>query len=203
MTGGTIASRITIVRERIEAACARRDRAPGDVTLIAVSKGFGADAIREAVAAGIKDIGENRVQEMHGKRPELDDLPVTWHMIGHLQTNKAKVALSLFDILHSVDSLHLAEEISRRASGPVPVFLEVKVAAEPTKSGFPPKELEAAHDAISSLQNIDVRGLMTVAPLVADPEEVRPVFRELRRHADTLGLRELSMGMSDDFEVAD
>jgi PLP dependent protein len=203
MTKGTIADRITIVRHRVEAACARSSRSPEDVTLIAVSKGSKPEAVREVVAAGVVDIGENRVQEAQGKRPQLEDLPgLTWHMIGHLQTNKVKAALNLFDILHSVDSLHLAEEISRRASGPVPVFLEVNIAAEPAKHGFPPNELMTAYGAIASLTNIHVRGLMTVAPLVHDPEQVRPVFRDLRRNAERLGLHELSMGMTDDFEIA-
>jgi pyridoxal phosphate enzyme (YggS family) len=200
---GAIAERVSSVRQRVAAACERSGRDPKAVTIIAVSKGFGSQAIAAVAQAGITDIGENRVQEASRKVGELKTIPgLTWHMVGHLQTNKVKAALRVFDILHSVDSLHLAEEISRRASAPVPVFLEVNVAGESTKMGFSISELASAHGRIGSLPNIDVRGLMTVAPLVRDAEEARPVFGELRRHAETLGLSELSMGMSDDFEVA-
>ena len=127
--------------------------------------------------------------------------------MGHLQTNKAKTALELFDIIHSVDSLHLAEVLSHRAQTgaaqrPLPVLLEVNVTGEASKFGFPSGEVAAAALAIARLPRLDLRGLMTVAPFVSDPETVRPVFRELRRLRDALGLRELSMGMTDDFEVA-
>ncbi|HVP05072.1 MAG TPA: YggS family pyridoxal phosphate-dependent enzyme [Dehalococcoidia bacterium] len=199
-----IAARIAEARERISSACARAGRSPDDVTIIAVTKGFGPDAVREAVAAGLRDIGENRVQEAAAKRATLSDLPtgVRWHMIGHLQTNKVQTMLGLFDTIHSVDSIHLAQAISRRAQAPVPAFLEVNVAAEATKTGFSLAELPAAHRTIATLPNIQLRGLMTVAPIAASPEDVRPVFRELARQAKELGLGELSMGMSDDYEVA-
>lgn len=200
----SIGGRISDVRRRIAAACERSGRTPDEVTLIAVTKGFEAAAVREAVAAGISDIGENRVQEAQHKRPELEDLPesVTWHMIGHLQTNKVGAALGLFDIIHSVDSLHLAEAISRRAAGPIPIFLEVNVSGEASKYGITIDALPRELEAISKLPNMDVRGLMTVAPLVSDPEQVRPVFAQLREAASSPGLHELSMGMTDDFEVA-
>jgi PLP dependent protein len=200
----TIAERVADVRRRIEAACDRSGRSSDEVTLIAVTKGFGPDAIREAVAAGVRDIGENRVQEAEAKRAALADLPsdVTWHMIGHLQSNKVKAALGTFDTIQSVDSLHLAEAISTRASKPVPVFLEVNVANEPSKSGFALEVLPSAFETISRLPNLDVRGLMTVAPFFDDADDARPVFRRLRIAAEALGLRELSMGMTNDFEVA-
>lgn len=199
----TIAERVRAVKARIEAACARAGRSAEEVTLIAVTKGFPPGAIREA-AAGLRDFGENRVQEAEAKRPALADLPpgVVWHMIGHLQSNKVKTAVNLFAIIHSVDSIHLAEAISRRAPGRVPVFLEVNVAGEPSKSGFALAELPAARKAVAGMPSIDLRGLMTVAPLVERAEEVRPVFRRLRQEAEALGLHDLSMGMSDDFEVA-
>jgi pyridoxal phosphate enzyme (YggS family) len=199
-----VASRLDGVRGRIAAACERSGRTPDDVTLIAVTKGFPVQAARDAVAAGITDLGENRVQEAQAKRPELTDLPpvVVWHMIGHLQSNKVKAALDLFDIIHSVDSLHLAEAISKRAERPVPVFIEVNVAGESSKYGITIAALPEHVQSISRLPNVDVRGLMTVAPIAADPEDVRPVFRELREAAVALGLRGLSMGMTDDFEVA-
>ena len=206
MKVNTVAERLQAVRLRIAAACLRSGRSPEEVTLVAVCKGFPPEAAREAVAAGLRHLAENRVQEAQVKRAALSDLPadVVWHMVGHLQTNKVKTALGLFDIIHSVDSLHLAEEISRRAPRQVgvPVFLEVNVAGEAAKYGFSVQELPAACEAIARLPNLDVRGLMTVAPLVAEPEEVRPVFRRLLAIAQSLGLRELSMGMTDDFEVA-
>jgi len=130
-------------------------------------------------------------------------VPATWHLVGHLQSNKAKTALELFDIIHSVDSLHLAEVLSHPdRSGLLPVFLEVNMAGEASKFGFPPGEVDAAAQAVARLPHLDLRGLMTVAPWASDPEVVRPVFRNLRRLRDALGLPELSMGMTDDFEVA-
>ena len=200
----TIADRVERVRLQIEAACKRSGRSPEAVTLVAVTKGVAAQAIREAVAVGIVHLGENRVQEAAAKWPALADLEagVRWHMVGHLQTNKVKTAIGLFDIIHSVDSLRLAEAISKRATKAVPVFLEVNVSAEPSKHGFALDELPRQHEAISSLPNIDLRGLMTIAPQLSDTEDARPVFSRLRGAAEPLGLRELSMGMSDDFEVA-
>lgn len=200
----TVASRLDGIRGRIAVACERSGRSPEEVTLIAVTKGFPAQAVRDAVAAGITDIGENRVQEAQAKRPELADLPpgVLWHMIGHLQSNKVKAALGLFDIIHSVDSLHLAEAISKRAERPVPVFLEVNVAGESSKYGITIAALPEHFQTISRLPNVDVRGLMTVAPVTKNTEQVRPVFRKLREAAGSLGLSGLSMGMTDDFEVA-
>jgi hypothetical protein len=203
MASHTIAERLQQVRERIAAACRRSGRTPGDVTLIAVTKGFPAESIREAHDAGIRDFGENRVQEAQEKAPALADLrDVTWHMIGHLQTNKVKTAIGLFDIIHSVDSLHLAEEISRRAPHTVPAFLEANVSGEPSKSGMSLREISELYESIAALPNIEVRGLMTVAPLVADREQTRAVFQQLREAAGALGLRELSMGMTGDFEAA-
>jgi len=200
----TIAQRLEHVRLRIAAACLRSGRSAQEITLVAVCKGFPPAAIKEAVLAGVRHLGENRVQEAEAKRPELSGLPsdVLWHMVGHLQTNKVKTALNLFDIIQSVDSLHLAEAISRRAPRAVPVFLEVNVAGEPTKYGFSLQELPRAAKTIARLPNLDVRGLMTVAPLASEQQEVRPVFRRLREMAHSLGLRDLSMGMTDDFEVA-
>lgn len=200
----TIAQRITDVRERIAGACQRSGRDVAEVTLIAVTKGIGPDAIREAVEAGIRDIGENRVQEAEEKATALADLrrELTWHMIGHLQTNKVKTALTLFDTIHSVDSIHLAEEVSRRALNTVPVFLEVNVAGEPSKFGFSLDELPVAYTQIAQRHTLEVRGLMTVAPLTAHPQDARPAFRRLAEAARGLGLPSLSMGMTDDYEIA-
>jgi pyridoxal phosphate enzyme (YggS family) len=198
----TIAERIPLIRERVARAAERAGRSPAEVTIVAVSKTFPTQAIEEAAAAGIAHIGENRVQEAAAKIPSLRHLPVTWHMLGHLQTNKARTALDLFDIIQSVDSLRLAEALSRRAERDVPVLLEVNVAGEASKFGLSPQQVAETAEAIARLPHLDVRGLMTIAPWVSDPEEVRPVFRELRRLRDALGLPELSMGMTDDFEVA-
>jgi len=198
----TVAERLALVRERVARATERAGRSPAEVTIVAVSKSFPAQAIEEAAAAGVAHIGENRVQEAAAKIPSLRRLPLTWHMVGHLQTNKAKTALQLFDIIQSMDSLRLAEVLSRHAERAIPVLLEVNVAGEASKFGFSPQEVLQAAEAVARLPHLDVRGLTTVAPLVSDPEEVRPVFRELRRLRDALGLAELSMGMTDDFEVA-
>ena len=206
MRVSTIAERIEAVRLQITDACLRSGRSPEEVTVVAVTKGFPPEAVREAFAAGLSHFGENRVQEAQGKIPLLAGLAPrpTWHMVGHLQTNKVKTALSLFDIIQSVDSLHLAQEISRRApqSVRVPVLLEVNVAGEAAKYGFSPDELPAAAKQVRALPGLEVRGLMTVAPMAGDPQEARPVFRHLRSLAQSLDLRDLSMGMSDDFEVA-
>jgi pyridoxal phosphate enzyme (YggS family) len=206
MQVSAIAERLEEVRLRISGACHRADRSPDGVTLVAVVKGFPPEVVREAAAAGICHFGENRVQEAQAKLPLLADLsprPI-WHMVGHLQTNKVKTALNLFDIIQSVDSLHLAEAISGRVppSVRVPVLLEANIAGDPAKYGFSPEELPAATEAIRRLSGLDVRGLMTVAPIAEDADELRPVFRRLRDLGQSLELPELSMGMTDDFEVA-
>jgi pyridoxal phosphate enzyme (YggS family) len=200
----SIAERLAVVRGRIEAACCRAGRSPDEVTLVGITKGFLPDAVAEAVAAGLEDAGENRVQEAAAKIEVLAGRGVRprWHLVGHLQTNKVKTALDLFAIIQSVDSLRLAQELNRRASRPVAVLLEVNVAQEASKFGFTPGEFPTALSTISSLPNLDVRGLMTVAPVAGDAEAVRPIFRRLRELRDAAGLRELSMGMTDDFEVA-
>jgi pyridoxal phosphate enzyme (YggS family) len=171
---------------------------------VAITKGFEAQAIRAAFDSGIRDFGENRVQEVEGKIAQLIDLrpAVTWHMVGHLQSNKAKIAVELFDIIHSVDSVNLAGILSRRLDRPLPVLIEVNVSGEATKIGFSLGELVAAVKEIGQLPNLKLMGLMTIAPFMADPEEVRPVFRKLRELRDSFGLEHLSMGMTDDFEVA-
>ena len=200
----SISANLASVRQRIDAACKRAGRSAGDVTLVGVSKGAPARAVAEACAAGLTDVGENRVQEAAAKIPAVSALShqPTWHLIGHLQTNKAKTATRLFDILHSVDSLRLAQALSRRANERLPVLLEVNVAQDAAKFGFAPEEVTSALAAIAALPNLDVRGLMTIAPLTDDPETSRPVFRRLRELGDALNLAELSMGMTGDFEVA-
>jgi pyridoxal phosphate enzyme (YggS family) len=199
-----IKANINEVHRRIARACERSYRSPGEITLVVVTKEVGVPAIRSAFDCGVRDFGENRVQEAEDKIAQLSDLrhDVTWHMIGHLQSNKAGTVLELFDIIHSVDSVRLAEILSRRAEKNFPVLLQVNVVGEATKSGFALGEVVDAVNEIRKLPNLKVMGLMTIAPLVADPEEVRPVFRKLRELRDSLGLEHLSMGMTDDFEVA-
>jgi len=199
-----IETNIKEVQRRIARACKRSHRATDEITLVAITKGVEVPAIRMAFGSGIRNFGENRVQEGEAKIVQLADLKpnVTWHMVGHLQSNKAKSAVELFDIIHSVDSVRLADILYRRVEKFLPVLLEVNVSGEATKGGFSIVETEAAVKAIKQLPNLKVLGLMTVAPFVADPEEVRPVFRKLRELRDLLGLEHLSMGMTDDFEVA-
>ena len=201
----TFAERLAEVRGRIADAARRSGRSGDDVTLVAVSKTHPADAVAEALRAGCTHFGENRVQEGAAKAAEVaegDGPPPTWHLIGHLQTNKVGAALGAFAILHAVDSERLLRAISAAATSPVKVLIEVNVAAEPQKFGIAPGELDALLDAARALPNVDVRGLMTVAPLAAGAEASRPVFRELRLLADRHRVPELSMGMTNDYEVA-
>lgn len=205
------------VRERIAAACAHSGRSATDVTLVAVTKTVAADVVRSAWQAGVRAVGENRVQEAREKAPLLSDLDVQWHMIGHLQGNKAGQALELFQMIHSVDSVALAERLSRLLSGQgrvMPVLLEVNIAGEAAKSGFRlmtggEAAFYAAVETILHLPGLDVQGLMTVGPALPDPDDVRPHFARLRLLRDALRARfpqqtwpHLSMGMTDDFEAA-
>lgn len=192
------------LQNRIAAACRPAGRQPDEVTLLAVTKGFPASAIAEAHKLGIRHFGENRVQEAAVKFSSLPPLiPVpTFHLVGHLQTNKIKQALKLFDIIQSVDSLKLADMLNRQAEKKLPVFLEVNTSREDTKFGFKPDEASRAYESISRLGSLEIRGLMTIAPVVGKPEDARPYFRLLKEIARSLGLKELSMGMSDDYEVA-
>ena len=198
----SIAENLARVRERLDRACQKAGRLPEEITLVAVTKGVGPEMISQAHSLGIRHFGENRVQEAQEKISALKPLDITWHMVGHLQTNKAKLALELFHVIDSVDSLPLAQALSRKAPAPLPILLEVNVSGEATKFGFLTEALPPALEEIARLPNLEVRGLMTVAPLVKDPQEVRPIFSRLRGLAHALGLQELSMGMSDDFEVA-
>ncbi len=192
------------VQAAIAQACMRAGRSPHDVLLIAVSKTVEVERIRLAISAGVAALGENRVQEARGKIETLGR-PVPWHLIGPLQTNKAKDAARLFDWVHSVDRLDLARELDRRARAlgrTVDALLEVNVAEEPQKSGVRPGEIKALLDAFGALTAIRVRGLMAIPPAAPDPEQTRPYFRRLRELRDAAGLEHLSMGMSADFEVA-
>jgi pyridoxal phosphate enzyme (YggS family) len=204
IVGTDIKANVDVVRQRIERACRRAGRAPDGVTLVAVTKTVAPPAIAAAFAAGISHFGENRVQEAVAKIQQLSDLTPrpTWHMVGHLQTNKAKTAVEIFDLVHSVDSVRLAEALNQRTRKTLPVLLEVNVADEDSKSGFSMADVTSALKELSTLPRLVIKGLMTVAPLVDDPEQVRPVFRRLCSLRDSLRLEHLSMGMTDDFEVA-
>lgn len=208
-----IRENIARVQERMAAACRRVGRRPESVRLIAVTKTVSAERIREAYQAGLRDFGENRVQEAKEKRPALSDLPITWHMIGHLQTNKAKPACELFHWMHSIDSGRLAEKLQHEAQErrmELPVLVEVNLGEEATKSGVREAEVQPLLEQMSALDNLRVRGLMVIPPFFENPDEVRPYFRRLRKLAEDLAalrlrnvsLGELSMGMSHDFEVA-
>jgi pyridoxal phosphate enzyme (YggS family) len=207
------AENIAKVRERIAAACARVGRKPEEVRLIAISKTFPAECIRQAYEAGLRDFGENRVQEAMAKRPALSDLTVTWHLVGHLQTNKAKPARELFQWIHSVDSLRLAEKLDKVAPSrgeKLPVLIEVNLGEEAAKAGAESSAVGELAEALSRLETLELRGLMVIPPFLEEPEMVRPYFRRLRelakevaaRDLPNVSMQELSMGMSHDFEVA-
>jgi pyridoxal phosphate enzyme (YggS family) len=199
------------VRARIEAAAVRAGRRTEDVTLLAATKNRTPEEVRRAIEAGITVAGENRVQEMLAKVPQVG-AGVEWHFIGHLQRNKARQVVGAVALIHSVDSVRLAEEIDRRAgqAGVVQaVLLQVSLAGEESKSGFEPEGLADVVESLERLGNIEVRGLSTIAPFAGDPEEVRPIFRrlaglgrELEAARQGFECRELSMGMTNDYEVA-
>jgi pyridoxal phosphate enzyme (YggS family) len=208
----TIAENVARVRERMDEAARRARRDPGKIRLVAVSKTVDPDRIREALAAGVDSLGENYVQEAQKKIEELGH-GAAWHFIGHLQTNKAKVAARLFDWFHSVDSLRLAEELNRVAvqqKKVLPVLLQINLGQEPTKFGVLREDTFQLLEQMGSLPGISVKGLMTLPPFFDDPEKSRPYFRALRELAEAasrrkiagVSLDELSMGMSGDFETA-
>jgi len=199
-----ISRNVAAIRKRIAKAAENAGRSPSEITLVAVTKTVDAPAIREAFTAGLRHFGESRIQEAREKLPQLSALQPapTWHMVGHLQTNKAKTAAELFDVIHSVDSLKVAETISQHSNCDKPVLVQVNVAGESSKYGFALQDTIAALEHIARLPHLRINGLMTIAPYTDDPEEVRPVFRRLRLMRNSLGLEHLSMGMSHDFEVA-
>ena len=199
----SVAANLDRVRQRIADACVRAGREPSQVTLIAVSKSFPFESIAEAAACGHRQFGENRVQEGLTKIEQAAQLEtdIDIHLIGHLQRNKARHA-GAFASIQSVDTVRLAEAISRRIDRELPILLEVNVGQEATKHGFLVEEVATALEQIRALPHLRIDGLMTVAPEVGDPEEVRPVFDTLRRQAERLGLPELSMGMTNDYAVA-
>jgi PLP dependent protein len=195
---------INQIRERIRSAAARAGRRPEDVTLVAVSKTVEPERVEMALAAGQGLFGESKVQEAKAKIPLVSGR-AHWHMIGHLQTNKAREAVALFEVIHSVDSVKLAVELSKcaeRAGKTQAILLEVNVSGEASKFGLKPEALEFTLIEINRLPRLEVQGLMTIAPYVEEMEKARPYFRRLRELRDGLSLRELSMGMTLDFEIA-
>jgi len=191
------------VEARIAAACARAGRPREDVKLVAVSKTFPATDVEHVIAAGLTDVGENKVQEARDKKPAVA-ASIRWHLIGHLQSNKAKDAVRLFDVIQTVDSVELAEKIARAADSAgkrQEVLLQVNIGRESQKSGAAPEEAAELVRRISALPSVRLSGLMAIPP-TGELDDVRPHFRALRAMRDDLGLTELSMGMTDDFEIA-
>ncbi|MFO8085306.1 MAG: YggS family pyridoxal phosphate-dependent enzyme [Desulfobacterales bacterium] len=206
------------VRKRIDYAAGKCGRQPGSVRLVVVTKTVSVERIKEAVDAGADTFGENYIQEARDKIQDLSAFPVSWHFIGHLQTNKAKYAVNLFDLIHSVDSIKLAREIDKQAgkAGKIQdILIQVNVAGEVQKSGIAPEKTFDMIKMIAGLENITLNGLMTMPPFFNDPEKVRPYFRKIRELRDRMQnelaaqsvtgpirLDELSMGMTGDFEAA-
>lgn len=209
--GVDVSENIEWIRKRIRNACIRSGR-PEDVRLVAVTKTVDSDRIKEAINCGIKVIGENRVQEIEKKFPEIGD-EVEWHMIGHLQTNKVKYIVDKVSMIQSVDSLKLAQEINKqfgKRGRIIDVLVEINIGKEPNKSGIEPESAEEFVESLGKFENLRVRGLMTVAPALYDSEAVRPYFKKMKAIFDDLKSKQmknismdfLSMGMTGDFETA-
>ena len=208
-----IKERLTIIRNRIQEAAETYGRGPHSVRLVAVSKTKPADSVLDAIEAGATIFGENYIQEAQDKISTLAAHPVSWHFIGHLQTNKAKFAVKLFDLIHSVDSLKLARQLDREAEKHNKiqnVLIQVNVGKEASKSGVSSEDTVSLIEEISKLPNLSIRGLMTMPPFFDDPDRARPYFKELAdlrhhirsRNIPNVRMDELSMGMTGDFKVA-
>ncbi|HEV2340548.1 MAG TPA: YggS family pyridoxal phosphate-dependent enzyme [Candidatus Acidoferrales bacterium] len=209
--GTSVSENVDRVRERIARAALRGDRRPEEVVLIAISKTFPAEAIHDAFEAGVRAFGENRVQEWETKQPQLTDLQASWHLVGHLQSNKARRAARLFDWIDSVDDIALAAKLDEAAGETnewLAILIEVQLDPAESKSGVEQHKLPALAEGIAQLPHLQLRGLMAIPPFCEDPRDARPYFRRLRRLRDDLQtqlgrpLPELSMGMSHDFEIA-
>ena len=209
---GTVKDNLETINKKIKEAALKVNRDPQEIKLVAVTKTATLEQIKEAIKEGVKIIGENKVQEAKGKCQVLTT-EVKWHLIGHLQTNKVKYAVEIFDLIHSVDSIKLAKEIDKRSvqfKKTIDVLIEVNISGEETKYGYNPEKVEAFLKEISEFSGIRVRGLMTIAPISKNKEEVRPYFRRLRelserirdKNIKNIKMDYLSMGMTDDFEIA-
>lgn len=208
-----IKERLQRVREQIKAAALGCHRNPDEVQLVAVSKTIPVDRVREAIEAGVSVLGENYIQEAREKYHQLSDHRVAWHFVGHLQSNKAKHAVKIFDLIHTVDRLKLARELDKQAAGIdkiQPVLIQVNIAEEETKSGVREEDLMALIKGASGCRNLSIKGLMTMPPYFDDPEAARPYFAALRRLRDRISAEEipniemtdLSMGMTGDYAAA-
>src|SRR5947209_9337818 len=201
-------ARLQAIRQTIARSAERAGRDPSEVVLVTVTTGFPVARIREALAAGLRILGENRVQEALPKIDEIGRVNIDWHLIGHLQTNKVKFIENRFQMVQSLDSVGLAEALERRIRSPLDVLIEVNVAQEPQKTGVSPAEMPDVAAAVNASARLRLRGLMTVAPMVDDPQTIRPVFRQLRALRDKtsqqlgVALPVLSMGMTDDYAIA-
>lgn len=205
-----IVQNIALIRRRIAEACKRVGRDPQSVTLVAVSKTFGAELIRQALDSGLEDFGENYVQEFREKIDAFRDRRIRWHFIGHLQSNKVRYIVDSVHLIHSLDSLKLATEIQKRSGQPIDALIEVHTTSEATKTGVRPEDVADLVKKISTFDRIRIRGLMTMGPFSDDPNDSRPSFRTLadvKRSVEAEGIEgvsmdQLSMGMTHDFEVA-
>jgi PLP dependent protein len=214
LTLKAISERLAAVRLQIAAAVARSNRALEEVTLVVVSKTHPPSIVKDAIAAGVNDLGENRIQEADEKIAAVGRTAARWHLIGHLQSNKARRAVTLFDLIHSLDSAELAQRLDRMCEEEgrveLPVLIQLNLAGEETKSGIAVTELPRVVEAVTACKHLRLGGLMTVPPFFADSEMARPLFRRLRELRDELkaqgvfaaGPGELSMGMTHDFPVA-
>ena len=210
---GLIRERLSDVRQQIEITARSCNRAPEDVCLVAIGKTYPPDVLQAAIEAGVSDLGENRVQEAETKITALGRHTVRWHLVGHLQANKSRRAVKLFDLIHSVDSISLARRLDRlcveESREELPVLIQVDLAGQETKSGINEKDVNALADAVAEGQRLRLAGLMTLPPFFDNPEDARPFFSRLRTLRDELASRgvfqgqgELSMGMTNDFIVA-
>ncbi|HEX9423219.1 MAG TPA: YggS family pyridoxal phosphate-dependent enzyme [Pyrinomonadaceae bacterium] len=209
-----LSERFTNVRKRIESAAIRCNRSSDQITLIAISKAHPVEVIRAGLALGIKDLGENRVQEAEGKIHEVGRAAARWHLVGHLQANKARRAVKLFDVIHSLDSVALAERLNHLCAAEgreeLPVLIQIDLGGEETKTGIDPRQLPRLLVALNDCQHLRLLGLMTLPPYFENPDCARPYFKTLRELRDELQLQgcfgesvgDLSMGMSHDFEIA-
>lgn len=206
LDGSTFGARLEAVESRIRQAAYRCGRARSDITLVAVSKKFSAAAIREAYDAGLREFGENYVQEFAEKLPQAGDLPgARFHLIGHLQSNKARDAAALFDVVETIDSPKLLRRLNAFAAErnkALEVLIEVKLSSEESKTGAPPEQIPSLIESAAGCSHLRLTGLMTMPPWPEDPEDSRPYFRRLAQLAGQHNLERLSMGMSADFEIA-
>jgi PLP dependent protein len=206
----TVAQNVAAVQERAERAAERSGRRPSEITIVGISKTFPVERVREAFELGIRHFGENRVQEWESKAPLVEGLDATWHLVGHLQRNKAARAIRLFHTIDSLDSLPLAEKLNQIAGEGrrLPVLIEVRLDPTATKLGCAPAELPRLAEGVLLMPHLELRGLMTIPPMTPEPEGARPIFRKLREMRDGISqqlkcpLAELSMGMSRDFDIA-